>query len=280
MIIDFHTHIFPPEIAEHRERFLEGEPAFALLYEPPSSRMAGADALVDVMDECGVDMSVVFGFPWKRSDTFKRHNDYIIESVGRFPDRLIGFGCFDIMSPEAPSEAERCIDSGLSGIGELALYEGGIDERGLDALAPVMEICLNRNLPVLIHTNEPVGHEYPGKTPVSPDQIYRLIKRFPDNRIVLAHWGGGIFLYSLMKKEVRQAMKNVWFDTAASPYLYEPAIYRIASETIGAEKILFGSDYPLITPSRYFREMDGAGIGLDEKDKICGRNASVFFDIL
>jgi predicted TIM-barrel fold metal-dependent hydrolase len=104
-------------------------------------------------------------------------------------------------------------------------------------------------------------------------QIYRLIKRYPSNRIVLAHWGGGLLFYGLMKKEVGDAFRNVWFDTAASPYLYTPQVYRVASEIIGPDKILFGSDYPLLSPGRYFQEMKSAGISQEVFRNMAGENA-------
>ncbi|MBW2741305.1 MAG: amidohydrolase, partial [Deltaproteobacteria bacterium] len=83
MIIDFHTHIFPEEIREDREKYFPHEPAFKLLYTSPKSKLAGAKEIIDSMDIEGVDKSVVFGFPWRSSDLSKRHNDYILEAVDR-----------------------------------------------------------------------------------------------------------------------------------------------------------------------------------------------------
>jgi uncharacterized protein len=273
MIIDFHTHIFPKSIRVNRQNFFPGEPAFRLLYESPKSRLAGAQEIVATMDEQGVDVSVVFGFPWRNAETYKMHNDYIIDAVTRFPQRLVGFACFDLASEMAVKEAYRCIESGLSGIGELAFYESGIDEKCLELLSPVMELCRQKDFPVLIHTNEPVGHQYPGKAPIKLEQIYDMAKRFSENRLVLAHWGGGIFFYNLMKKGVREVFKNVYFDTAASPYLYDPEIYAIACKLTGRDKILLGSDFPLLKPDRYFKELDEAGISGSDRVGICGANA-------
>jgi len=273
MIIDFHTHIFPRDIRENREKLFPSEPAFKLLYQSAKSRLVGAVELMDVMDQNRVDKSVIFGFPWKNSAVFKPHNDYIIEMVQKYPDRFIGLGCFEPSGKNAVAEAERCIAAGIAGIGELAFYRTGIDERALDRLAPIMEMCAERDLPVLIHTNEPVGHDYHGKTPITLAQIYRLIKRFPANKIVLAHWGGGMFFFGLMKKEVKQSLKNVYFDTAASPYLYDAQIYQIAAKIIGVDKILFGSDYPLLSPNRYLSEMAEAGLTQRQLAKISGENA-------
>jgi predicted TIM-barrel fold metal-dependent hydrolase len=277
MIIDFHTHVFPSHIRQNRDRYLHAEPAFKLLYQSPKSRLIGAAELLAAMDENGVDKSIIFGFPWSDAEIYRFHNDYVMEMVQKYPHRFIGLGCFDAGDEQAAPETERCLTGGLSGVGELAFYGSGIDDTALEQLDPIMQICRDRGLPVLIHTNEPVGHHYHGKTPVTLGQIYQLIKRFPDNRIILAHWGGGLFFYSLMKKDVKESLKNIYFDTAASPYLYDAEIYRIAIGLIGAGKILFGTDFPLLPPARYISDMTRAGLTKPELDQICGINAQTVF---
>lgn len=275
MIIDMHTHLFPTTIRENRENFFLDEPAFALLYRDPGARMVGSDEMVRAMDEHGVDVSVVFGFPWMNPDTCRRHNDFILESVSRHPDRFVGFCCVNPYTPEAEKEVQRSLDSGLSGVGELALYqEGGITQEAVDRLEPIMAQCRQKNLPVLFHTNEPVGHVYPGKSDNTLAQIYNLVRTYGENTIILGHWGGGLFFYNLLKKEVREVLANVYFDTAASPFLYDPQIYRVAMELAGEEKILFGTDYPLIPPSRYYKEIEAAGISAAAREKLLGANAA------
>jgi len=263
MIIDIHTHAFPPSICNDRQRFFEQEPAFRMLYESPGSQLVGASRTLEMMDAQGVGKSVIFGFPWCNIETCRRNNDYILEEVSRHPDRLLGFCCVDPLHPEAAGEVERCLQAGLHGVGELAFYTSGIDARCLDGLEPVMALARRFDRPVMLHTNEPVGHQYPGKSPNTLAQIYALVRRFAENRIILAHWGGGIFFYALLKKEVR-----------ASPYLYRPQIYAQAMDLAGEEKILLGSDFPLLTPERYFKEMDQAGLPQAQKHSVCGANAA------
>jgi predicted TIM-barrel fold metal-dependent hydrolase len=273
MVIDFHTHIFPSYFREKRESFFPQEPAFEALYRSATSRLASREELLQIMEEQGIQRSVIFGFPWEREEHFRRHNDYIIESVRRHPDKLIGFCCFSPLSPFGPEEVRRCLDAGLAGVGELAVYQSGFSREIIRSLHEVMQVCAEFNVPVLLHTNEPVGHVYPGKTPVELSEIYDLLKHYPSNKIVLAHWGGGLFFYGLMKKEVRDVLKNVWFDTAASPFLYDPRVYRMAGEIVGSDKILLGTDYPLLSPKRYFEEMERAGLSEESITRICGENA-------
>jgi len=231
------------------------------------------------MDEQGVDMAVVCGFPWSNMSTCKMNNDYVLDAVSRYPDRLRGLSCIDPLTTHSEEEVERCVAAGLSGVGELAFYRSGIDKRCRERLEPVMELCREHGLPVMIHTNEPVGHKYPGKTPNTLVQIYKMVKEFPENRLILAHWGGGLFFYNLLKQEVKPALNQVWFDTAASPYLYRPEIYRFAADLAGVDRILFGTDFCLLKPERYFKEMDHAGLTADEKAAICGGNAKALFGL-
>jgi hypothetical protein len=129
--------------------------------------------------------------------------------------------------------------------------------------------------PLLLHTNEPVGHKYPGKAPMTLAALYGLVRRHPETKLVLAHMAGGLFFYSLLKKEVSQALRNVWIDTAAAPFLYQPRAYGLAVELLGADKVLLGSDYPLLPVSRYQREMQDprAGLGDGALEMVMGRAA-------
>lgn len=273
MIVDFHTHTFPSIFRNKRDMLFDEEPSFKLLYSDSSSRMAGVEDLIESMNKNSVDVSVMFGFPWKAADHFKLNNDYLIEAVQKYPDRLIGFSCFDPLCPGGAEEAERCFRAGLRGVGELAVYDSPLTDNILSKLSDVMAICLENDAPLLIHTNEPIGHQYPGKQDMTLKQIYNLVKTYPDNKIILAHWGGGIFFYMLLKKDVREAFKNVWFDTAASPYLYSRDIYRTAGEIMGYDRILFGTDYPLIGPERYYEEIEAMGFEPEIVDMIKGENA-------
>jgi predicted TIM-barrel fold metal-dependent hydrolase len=137
-----------------------------------------------------------------------------------------------------------------------------------------MALAEKYNRPVMVHTNEPVGHDYPGKSPNTLAQISSLVRRFNRNRIILAHWGGGLFFYALLKKQMRAELANVWFDTAASPYLYRPDIYRLALAIAGTDKILLGTDFPLLEPQRYFNEISQAGLTEDQRKALCGENAA------
>jgi hypothetical protein len=73
--------------------------------------------------------------------------------------------------------------------------------------------------------------------------------------------------------EVREVMKNVYYDTAATPYLYRSEIYSTALKIIGAEKIIFGSDYPLLGVERYKNIIEQEIIVPEDRYKIFQGNA-------
>ncbi len=64
MLIDFHTHLFPPDVRDHRERYCARDPWFNKLYSSARARMVSAEDLIAEMDASGVDASVAFSFGW------------------------------------------------------------------------------------------------------------------------------------------------------------------------------------------------------------------------
>jgi len=267
-IIDCHTHVFPEEVRGNREKFCTLDPAFRLLYQDPRARMAGSDDLVADMDAQHVDQALICGFPWEDSGLCRWHNDYLMESARRFSGRLIPFAC---VSPKniasAAVEIDRAVHGGMKGVGEIAHYSG----RDLQWAVPLAQATAEAGVPLMIHTSEEIGHKYPGKVLHGLGALFEFILAFPHLTIILAHWGGGLFFYELMP-EVARATRRVLYDTAASPYLYDSRIYEIAVKIAGAERVIFGSDYPLKQPGVYIRDIEAAGLEISTRKKILGEN--------
>jgi predicted TIM-barrel fold metal-dependent hydrolase len=148
----------------------------------------------------------------------------------------------------------------------------------IDSMKPVLTQMEKKGIPLLLHVNETIGHPYPGKGMTPLERFYELIVSFPELPVVLAHWGGGLPFYELMP-EVVKAMANVYYDTAASPFLYSKKIYSAVSKIVGVGKILFGTDFPLISPQRYFRELEESGLSKEDQRKILGVNVSRLFGL-
>jgi predicted TIM-barrel fold metal-dependent hydrolase len=232
------------------------------------------------MDKDGIDISVVLNYGWKTQSLCVEINDYIMESVARFPRRLIGFCNVTLNTGDtALKELERCVWGGVKGIGEIRPDIVSGKGKVIETIRPLAEFAIKNNLILLTHASEPVGHQYPGKGKATPDLIYTLITAFPDLKIVCAHWGGGLPFYALMP-EVKQAMKNVYFDTAASPFLYKSEVYNQVSQLVGDDKILFGSDYPLIPQRRFLKEIHALDLPENTKEKILAGNAQRLLGIV
>jgi predicted TIM-barrel fold metal-dependent hydrolase len=124
-----------------------------------------------------------------------------------------------------------------------------------------------------VHASEPVGHHYAGKSGGPLESIVGFAQQAQAVTVIAAHWGGGLPFYALMP-EVRDALANVWFDTAASHLLYDPAIYRRVIDLVGAERILWGSDWPLTSQAKALERTRDAGLSDAELDAVLGGNAA------
>jgi len=279
MIIDFHTHVFPPQIKKNRSKYIERDPCFAILYSDHNSKIATTDELIASMDEAGVDISVIANIGWITHELCVETNDYIMESIARYPQRLVGFCAVQPQSPQAAAaEIERCAKAGIRGVGEIRPDIQLFDLTDELVMAPFVEALRKFKLILLTHASEPVGHNYPGKGGITPDILYQFITSFPDLTIVCAHWGGGLPFYALMP-EVRKAINNVFFDTAASSFLYTPQIYNQVIQLVGADKILFGSDYPLLAQSRLLKEIEALDLPEEIKNLMLSGNAQRLLSI-
>jgi predicted TIM-barrel fold metal-dependent hydrolase len=280
MLIDFHTHIFPPEICQQRERYCERDPWFAELYSNPKARMASAEDLVAEMDGAGVDASVSFSFGWSDSGLIRETNSYVLEAMRRYPGRIYGLAVLQPTAGEqAVYELERCARAGMVGLGELMPHGQGYRLSDIDLLTPLIEVAERYNLLVLSHSSEPVGHLYPGKGNVSCADIITFLTTFPAVRFVAAHWGGGLPFYALMPEIQRLLAGRVWYDTAATVYLYRPEIFSIVTRLVGAEQILFGSDYGLLRQKRIIEHITHAGLDKQAQQLILGQNAQALLGI-
>jgi predicted TIM-barrel fold metal-dependent hydrolase len=279
LVIDSHCHILPPSFSDRRAEIAQRDATFAALLSDPNARIASADDLLAAMDRDGVDQAVVMGLGWTDHQVAVEANDYIIQAVADNPGRLTGFCSVNpAWGGAAVTEAQRCFDAGLTGIGELHADTQGFDITSVAVLAPVMELARSDRRPVLVHASEPVGHLYPGKGATSPEKLYRFIQNFPGNVIICAHWGGGLPFYSLMP-EVKESLKNVYFDSAASPFLYQPEVFATVSELAGAGRVLFASDYPLLEMSRPLEQARSAGLAPDVEEALLSGNAAKLFGL-
>ena len=221
-----------------------------------------------------MDASVMAGIGWTDINLARKVNDYLLEAAAENPGQLLAFcSVSPAWGAAAVVEARRCIDAGAAGIGELHPDSQGFDLSDKAAMAPLMELARRSGLPVLVHASEPVGHNYHGKGNTTPRLLLDFAQNFPDNTIILAHWGGGLPFYSLMP-EVGEALENVYFDSAASPFLYRPSVYTTVARLVGAERVLWASDFPLLDQQRSLDEFADQPLTDEERQLIHGGNAA------
>jgi uncharacterized protein len=272
MIIDCHVHLLQRKVQQDRTPYVQSDIAFGALYSLPKAKLAGEDDIITYMDRSGIDKAVVFGFPWEDHHRVSENNEEIWDFHQRHPDRIIPFAVLSSRGGDAAHrEAERAIRGGFVGLGELAMYQRGWSLADLEGLKPSLEIAGGAGVPVMIHVNEPVGHAYPGKIAVDFAGLLQIIKHHPEVNFVLAHFGGGLFVYGLMP-EVAAVLSRTYFDTAASPFLYDSKIFDIVCRILGPDKILFGSDFPLLPLSRYMMELEKSGLDERVREAILGGN--------
>ena len=296
MIIDAHTHVFPASVRNRRAELLASEPAFAAIYADPKAEMATAGDLLASMDDAGVDKSVIVNFAWSDEALVEETNAYILDAARRADGRLIPFVSVYLPpdvgahgraeTEEAPSTAKRDVrtkvrglaSAGARGIGELRPESSGYDLANSDEADVLAWAAAAFDLPLLVHASEPVGHAYPGKEGLSIASLYAFARAASGVTVIAAHWGGGLPLYALMP-EVRDALDQMYFDTAASHLLYDPAIYRRVIEAVGVEKILWASDYPLTSQAKALARTRDAGLSDAELAAVCGGNAAVLLGL-
>ncbi|MFC1930381.1 amidohydrolase family protein [Chloroflexota bacterium] len=259
-IIDFHTHIFPPWIKNDRDTYVKKDALFAELYSNTKAAILTAEELIEAMDSAGVSRAVALNINWLTMDLCRQTNDYIMEAAARYPERLTGFGAVTLNQGGATlKEIERCAKEGIRGLGELRPTWKMLKEENLKLLDDMAQLVAGHNLIVLLHASEPVGHLYPGKGNATPGLLYPLIQRYPGVNFVCAHWGGGLPFYELMP-EVAAALKNTFFDTAATRFLYKKEIFQHMNTLMGEEKILFGTDYPVISFEKLISDIKGLNL--------------------
>jgi predicted TIM-barrel fold metal-dependent hydrolase len=276
VIIDFHTHIFPPQVRDDREGYVRRDATFAEMYSSPRAKIATAEELLRSMDEAEVATSVALGFAWRDQHDCVRHNDYLLEAAEKSGGRIVPFCTVNPMvGDDAAREVERCAGGGARGLGELRPDSQGwpLDGPHGDALA---ELASRHRLILLFHVTEPVGHDYPGKQGLRLESFYRFLGRAGGVTVVGGHLAGGSPLFAPMPS-ARESLASAYADTAALRYLYEPSLLpdvASASGGLWGERLLFGSDFPLLPQAAALADVRESGLKGAVLRGVLGENAA------
>jgi predicted TIM-barrel fold metal-dependent hydrolase len=247
-LIDAHVHLYPPEAGRDPAAWAAGrhEPHWAALCArrrrdgSPVQFFPTVDELLRDMDAAGVEKSVLLGWYWENPATCAVQNRFYAECVRAHPDRLAAFATVHPAAGTAAlDEIHRARGEGLIGLGELSPHSQKVAPEDPTWLA-ILRLAGELRLPVNLHVTDPRSRRFPGwvETPLS--DFISLAREFPATTFILAHWGG-----SLAFDSENRALQNVFYDTAASPLLYDESAWSRGLGAVGAERILFGSDIPL-----------------------------------
>lgn len=282
-IIDSHVHLYPQEVNRNPAAWAaaHGEAHWAELCTRrrkdgrPVQAFPSVDQLLRDMDAAGVTRAVLLGWYWENHAACVVQNKFYADCIRAHPDRLAAFATVQPKAGAAAfEEACRALEDGLAGFGELSPHSQHVALED-----PVWRQILARaaewKVPVNLHVTDPASRPYPGRVETPLADFARLAREFPATNFILAHWGGG-----LAWSPEAAAPTNVWFDTAASPLLYGPEVWTKAP----AERVLFGSDYPLVL---YPKTETAPGFGgfLNEarqagaSDAVLGGNAVQLFGL-
>ena len=248
-IIDAHVHLYPSEINRDPASWAaaQGESHWATLCirrrknGRPVQAFPSVDELLHAMDSGGVERAVLLGWYWERMETCRLQNRFYADCVRTHPDRLSAFATLhpgDGLTA-ALDELAWARDAGLIGVGELSSHSVGwaIND---PVLAAVLQGAGEWGMPVNLHVTEPESRDYPGRVETPLADFVALADAHPQTQFILAHWGGRLPM--VLNDPLPP---NIWFDTAATPLLYDQTIWRKFVAQTGADRVLFGSDLPL-----------------------------------
>lgn len=204
-------------------------------------------------------------------------NDYIAESVARWPEQFLGFGSVDPWKGAAAvREARRCAEElGLRGLKfhpqQQAFYPN--DPR----FAPLWAAAQELGLVVLLHTGTTgVGVGKPGgggiklKYAEPIPYLDDVAADFPDLTIIMAHPS---FPWQEQQLAMLVHKPNVYMDLSGwSPKYFSPLLVQYANHLV-SDKVLFGSDYPVINPERWLKDFATLDLSDAVREKILLRNA-------
>ena len=248
-LIDIHTHIYPPAIAR------KAAASIREFYQLGTDEMDGtADTLLERGTQAGIDRFVVLPVAM-RPDRTRHINDFILEQVAVQP-RFLGFGTVPAAMENITGEVEDIMEKGLRGLKmHPDSQQFAIDD---ERLFPAYE-AVQGKLPVLLHMGD-FRFDYS-----HPKRLRHLLELFPNLQVIAAHFGG----YSMYETAYELLHdKDCIFDVSSSLMFMEEGIAEKYIRNYGAERMAFGTDYPLWDPIKETRRFLELKLTVEEFDQI------------
>lgn len=274
---DAHTHIFAPAQVAARDRLAGDDPAFAAIYADPAAKMATGPDLRREIESSPLAGAVAAGFAFVRQRSIDEQAEHILAAAAEAPGLIIPLVSINPGLPRWEAAAVRMLRSGARGFGELRPHDQGWDPLG-PAARRLCHLAADAGVPLLWHVSEPVGHAYPGKRGgISPSELITLALDFPTLPMIAAHLGGGASFY-LQMPELKSMLTALYFDTAAAFLLYDNRSITRLVDLAGPRRVLFASDYPLLSPRRQLERVQALLSG-GIVEAVCGGNAQFLFGL-
>lgn len=254
MIIDAHAHIFPDKIADRAADGISGFYGMKVRYN------GSLGELFSEGDAAGVTKYLVQSVATV-PEQVTAINNFISESVKKYPDKLIGFGAMHPDFPDIAGETERIISLGLRGIKLHSDFQRfDIDD---PKAFPIYEAAEGR-LPILFHVGDN-RYEYS-----SPRKLLNVVKQFPRLTVIGAHLAGwsrwdeaaGLFAHS-----------GIYADCSSTLYAMSPEHAAGLIRNIGVDKVLWGTDYPMWDAKEELERFYRLPLTTEEQEMILYKNA-------
>ncbi|AFK21502.2 amidohydrolase (plasmid) [Haloferax mediterranei ATCC 33500] len=209
-------------------------------------------------------------------------NDYVADVRDEHPDFFIGFGSVDPLKDDCVEEAIRCVeDLGLSGF-KFQQIAQGFDPSD-DEHTELFDTIEDLGVPVVFHGgNSTLGACSPGGRGLkikygNPMLIDDVAAEHPDLKILIAH---PAFPWEQEQLAICQQKGNVYMDLSGwlPKYIDEQVLHY--AKTVLQDKVMFGTDYPMIRPEQWFESFDDHFDASDEvKRKLLWENAEEFLEL-
>lgn len=260
MIIDAHAHIFPDKIADKAAEGIGG------FYNITAKYDGTLGTLLEQGTAAGVDKFLVQSVATV-PEQVRSINNYISECVLRYPDKLIGFGAMHPDFEDIAGETERIISLGLKGIKLHSDFQRfNLDEKRAYAIYEAAE----GRLPILFHIGDP-RYDFS-----APERLMRIVKRFPKLTVIAAHLAG----WTMWEKGAEIfGGSGIYADCSSSLYALAPDRAAELIRKIGADRVFWGTDYPLWGVAEELKRFRALPLSDKEQEDILGGNIAKLLDI-
>jgi len=220
--------------------------------------MSHAETVLRVMDESGIDKAVLIP---ALSSGYLLPAAVVAEEVKKAPDRLVGFAVVNPKEKDAPDKLDEAVQKyGLKGLKIHPTFQALPADDEL-WVYPLMEKAQELKIPVMVHS---------GEAPyATPWQIGLLAMDFPKVTVIMAHMGCNSLCYTDPAIKMAKRASNLYLETCG--VVYDNPITK-ACETIGSDRVIFGSDAPINNPIHEITKIRVAKISDQDKQKILGEN--------